>query len=93
MKSTCFTLLIIHLCKTENISLFHRLLEDLLNGYQKLERPVAEEGQALQLNFSLALQQIIDLDEKNQLLKTNIWLTFNWYDVNLKWNEVNLLDT
>ena len=54
---------------------------------------MAEEGQALQLNFSLALQQIIDLDEKNQLLKTNIWLTFNWYDVNLKWNEVNLLDT
>ena len=50
---------------------------------------MAEEGQALQLNFSLALQQIIDLDEKNQLLKTNIWLTFNWYDVNLRWNEVS----
>ena len=68
---------------------FDRLLEDLLkNGYQKLERPVSKESSPLQLNFSISLQQIIDLDEKNQLLTTNIWLTYNWFDANLSWNEV-----
>ena len=40
------------------------------------------------------LQQIIDLDEKNQLLKANIWLNYHWYDVNLSWNksEYNNID-
>ena len=36
-------------------------------------------------------QQIIDLDEKNQLLKANIWLNYHWYDVNLSWNKVSTL--
>ncbi|KYB29617.1 nicotinic acetylcholine receptor subunit alpha6 [Tribolium castaneum] len=27
------------------------------------------------------------LDEKNQLLITNIWLSLEWNDYNLKWNE------
>ena len=34
------------------------------------------------------LLQIIDLDERNQLLKTNIWLNYVWNDANLMWNEV-----
>ena len=32
-----------------------------------------------------SLQQIIDLDEKNQILTTNIWLTLNWHDTYMKW--------
>ncbi|XP_069672480.1 neuronal acetylcholine receptor subunit alpha-7-like isoform X4 [Periplaneta americana] len=31
--------------------------------------------------------QIIDVDEKNQLLITNIWLKLEWNDVNLRWNS------
>ena len=64
------------------------LLNDLMNDYQKYERPVENEGLPLQLNLTLSLQQIIDLDERNQLLKTNIWLDYTWIDVNLKWNKV-----
>ncbi|XP_077292996.1 nicotinic Acetylcholine Receptor alpha7 [Arctopsyche grandis] len=30
--------------------------------------------------------QIIDVDEKNQLLITNIWLKLEWNDMNLRWN-------
>ena len=36
-------------------------------------------------------QQIIDLDEQNQLLRSNLWLTYEWYDPNLKWNQVRIL--
>ncbi|XP_059487018.1 neuronal acetylcholine receptor subunit alpha-7 isoform X3 [Neocloeon triangulifer] len=64
-----------------------RLLNDLLNAYNTLERPVANESEPLEVKFGLTLQQIIDVDEKNQLLITNIWLSLEWNDYNLRWNE------
>merc|ERR1711953_716893 len=51
-----------------------RLLHDLMDQYNKLERPAVNESDAVVLTFGLALQQIIDVDEKNQLLTTNVWL-------------------
>ncbi|XP_042143642.1 neuronal acetylcholine receptor subunit alpha-7-like [Ixodes scapularis] len=78
-----------------------RLLGDLLANYNTLERPVFNESEPLILSFGLTLQQIIDvdeknqiittnvwlnLDEKNQLIITNIWLTLDWIDVNLRWD-------
>ncbi|XP_018363651.1 PREDICTED: neuronal acetylcholine receptor subunit alpha-7-like [Trachymyrmex cornetzi] len=67
---------------------FHekRLLNDLLDSYNVLERPVGNESEALVLNFGLTLMQIIDVDEKNQLLITNLWLKLEWNDVNMRWN-------
>ena len=38
-----------------------RLLNDLMTNYQKLERPVADESQAVTLKFGLTLQQILDV--------------------------------
>nr|AHJ11217.1 nicotinic acetylcholine receptor alpha7 variant B [Locusta migratoria] len=64
-----------------------RLLHTLLDHYNVLERPVANESDPLQLSFGLTLMQIIDVDEKNQLLITNIWLKLEWNDVNLRWNS------
>lgn len=63
-----------------------RLLHKLLDHYNVLERPVANESDPLQLSFGLTLMQIIDVDEKNQLLITNIWLKLEWNDMNLRWN-------
>ena len=31
------------------------------------------------------MQQIVDLDEKNQILTTNNWLTLNWHDTYMQW--------
>ena len=36
------------------------------------------------LRFSL--QQIIDLDEKNQILTSNVWLDLTWKDAYMMWN-------
>ncbi|XP_047984808.1 neuronal acetylcholine receptor subunit alpha-7 isoform X1 [Leguminivora glycinivorella] len=63
-----------------------RLLHHLLDHYNVLERPVVNESDPLQLSFGLTLMQIIDVDEKNQLLITNIWLKLEWNDMNLRWN-------
>lgn len=38
-----------------------RLLNDLLDPYNTLERPVANESEPLQLSFGLMLMQIIDV--------------------------------
>ncbi|KAL8602197.1 hypothetical protein ACOMHN_022711 [Nucella lapillus] len=64
-----------------------RLVYDLFekNGYNPLVRPVVEVNHSLQINFSLALSQIISIDEKNQVMKTNVWLQIYWYDYQLAW--------
>ncbi|XP_014298481.1 acetylcholine receptor subunit alpha-type acr-16 [Microplitis demolitor] len=66
-----------------------RLLKDLLDKYNTLERPVANESEALEVKFGITLQQIIDVDEKNQILTTNAWLKLEWTDYNLQWNETD----
>jgi hypothetical protein len=50
---------------------------------------VQNENRPVELQFNISLQQIIDLDERNQLLKSNMWLTYHWFDENLVWNEVS----
>ncbi|XP_073957778.1 neuronal acetylcholine receptor subunit alpha-7-like isoform X4 [Choristoneura fumiferana] len=64
-----------------------RLLNTLLASYNTLERPVANESEPLEVKFGLTLQQIIDVDEKNQILTTNVWLNLEWNDYNLRWND------
>ncbi|XP_058129060.1 neuronal acetylcholine receptor subunit alpha-7-like isoform X4 [Anopheles coustani] len=64
-----------------------RLLNNLLQTYNTLERPVANESDPLEVKFGLTLQQIIDVDEKNQILTTNAWLNLEWNDYNLRWND------
>ncbi|XP_068211459.1 neuronal acetylcholine receptor subunit alpha-7-like isoform X7 [Palaemon carinicauda] len=64
-----------------------RLLNDLLMSYNKLERPTANESDVIIVKLGLTLQQIINVDEKNQILTTNVWLNFEWLDYNLRWNK------
>ena len=54
-----------------------RLINDLMDRYQNLERPVFNESEALNLKFGLTLQQIIDvvsklcIDDLNRVLPKN----------------------
>ncbi|XP_029643492.1 acetylcholine receptor subunit beta-like 1 [Octopus sinensis] len=53
-----------------------RLVSDLFdkNGYNPLIRPVKNVNETIVISFSLALSQLITVDEKNQVMKTNVWL-------------------
>ncbi|KAI6190261.1 hypothetical protein M3Y97_00098200 [Aphelenchoides bicaudatus] len=62
-----------------------RLLTDLLRGYLIDERPVVESKQPVVVKLGVILQQIIDLNERMEQLTVNMWLKFEWEDVNLKW--------
>ncbi|KAE9552233.1 hypothetical protein FO519_004542 [Halicephalobus sp. NKZ332] len=64
-----------------------KLIIDLFKGYNQLVRPSANNTNApVQINFSLALVLLINVDEKNQIMQTNVWPTMRWMDHQLQWN-------
>ena len=46
-----------------------RLINDLMRSYKTLERPVANESDAVVLKFGLTLQQIMDVVSQNLVFK------------------------
>ena len=52
-----------------------QLIDALLQNYSKYERPSLDEHAPLKVEFLVTLQQIMDVDEKNQVINTNLWLT------------------
>jgi len=51
--------------------------------YNKLIRPVGNATDALIVKIRLRLTSIIDIDEKNQIMTTNVWLEQHWFDLRL----------
>ncbi|KAJ8262400.1 hypothetical protein GJAV_G00166040 [Gymnothorax javanicus] len=62
------------------------LLTDLFKGYQKWVRPVLRANDTVTVRFGLKISQLVDVDEKNQLMTTNVWLWQEWIDYKLRWN-------
>ncbi|XP_070543627.1 neuronal acetylcholine receptor subunit alpha-10-like isoform X2 [Ptychodera flava] len=62
------------------------LLHDVLANYSNIVRPVSNSSAAVLVKYGAALQQIIDLDEKNQVLTSNLWIRMQWSDDSFKWN-------
>ncbi|XP_059160025.1 acetylcholine receptor subunit alpha-like isoform X2 [Physella acuta] len=64
-----------------------RLYDDLLrrSGYNKLIRPVGNNTDKLVVKMGIRLSQLIDIDEKNQIMTTNVWLRQEWTDKKLTW--------
>ncbi|XP_046582869.1 neuronal acetylcholine receptor subunit beta-3-like [Haliotis rubra] len=66
------------------------LIKKLLERYERqgrVGRPVIHTNDNLTVYFGLSLIQILDVDETNQVLKTNIWYHYKWTDVLLSWNR------
>ncbi|XP_052689550.1 neuronal acetylcholine receptor subunit alpha-10-like isoform X1 [Crassostrea angulata] len=66
------------------------LIKKLLSEYQErgiMGRPVERHQEILTVKFGLSLIQILDLDERNQVLTTNVWVTYEWKDIYMRWNE------
>ncbi|KFO36408.1 Neuronal acetylcholine receptor subunit beta-3 [Fukomys damarensis] len=62
------------------------LLRHLFHGYQKWVRPVLNANDTVKVYFGLKISQLVDVDEKNQLMTTNVWLKQEWTDHKLRWN-------
>ncbi|XP_045169531.1 ligand-gated ion channel 4-like [Mercenaria mercenaria] len=63
----------------------YRLVRDLFKAYDKRVRPSIHYSKAVNMTYAVALAQIIDVDEKNQIITTNCWLNQNWMDPKLRW--------
>ncbi|UJR14709.1 hypothetical protein I4U23_001702 [Adineta vaga] len=63
-----------------------KLYEDLMQNYDKRVRPVINATETLNVAISLSVSQLIDVDEKNQIMTTNVWLKHEWRDYRLTWN-------
>ncbi|XP_011838119.1 PREDICTED: neuronal acetylcholine receptor subunit alpha-5 [Mandrillus leucophaeus] len=50
------------------------LLKDLFQDYERWVRPVEHLNDKIKIKFGLAISQLVDVDEKNQLMTTNVWL-------------------
>ena len=66
-----------------------RLMRRILKGYKAYVRPVSNASLPLTVEIQLRLKQIVNLDVRNQILKTNLWLDYYWKDSNLVWNPVS----
>ncbi|XP_070211033.1 acetylcholine receptor subunit alpha-type acr-16-like [Littorina saxatilis] len=68
-----------------------RLLDHLFfkGNYSKLVRPVANESEPVEVRFGIILQQLIDVDEKNQVVNTNIWMRLTWKAYNMVWDPTD----
>ncbi|XP_067006550.1 acetylcholine receptor subunit alpha-like isoform X1 [Anabrus simplex] len=63
-----------------------RLYDDLLSNYNKLVRPVVNVSDALTVKIKLKLSQLIDVNLKNQIMTTNLWVEQSWNDYKLQWD-------
>ncbi|CAH2305790.1 acetylcholine receptor subunit alpha [Pelobates cultripes] len=63
-----------------------RLVENLFKTYNKVVRPVETFTDKVVVTVGLQLIQLINVDEVNQIVSTNVRLKQQWVDVNLKWN-------
>ena len=50
------------------------LISELLGNYDVASRPVFNASMPVVVKFNFALIQIIDMDERNQILTTNVWI-------------------
>ncbi|KAK5976355.1 Neurotransmitter-gated ion-channel transmembrane region [Trichostrongylus colubriformis] len=63
-----------------------RLYTALLADYEKDVRPALQHDIPINVTFVFMLTQIIDVDERNQILTTNAWLHQYWTDYKLVWD-------
>ncbi|CAB4068461.1 CHRNN [Lepeophtheirus salmonis] len=63
-----------------------RLYDDLLSNYNRLIRPVSNHTEKVTVKLGLRLSQLVDLNLKDQILTTNVWLEHEWKDYKFTWD-------
>ncbi|XP_070563841.1 neuronal acetylcholine receptor subunit alpha-10-like isoform X2 [Ptychodera flava] len=66
----------------------HKLVQFLFSPerYDPVVRPVMEKNTTTDIEMKLFVSQVLDMDERKQTLKTNVWLTLEWIDEFMAWS-------
>ena len=51
-----------------------KLLDYLFQDYNRMERPSLNDSESLKVELGLSMQQIVDVDEKKQIIISSGWL-------------------
>lgn len=65
------------------------LIKALFANYDSEGRPVLNLSKPVLVRFGLAYSNLHSLDEKNQVLTSNVWIRQQWHDPWLVWNPIN----
>ncbi|CAL8107986.1 unnamed protein product [Calicophoron daubneyi] len=92
--SYCATIFLLFIIMFEKVmpSSEKRLIKQLIDNYEKagkIGRPVKNKNETVVLGFGLSLFQLLDLDEKSQVLTVNVWAKYTWVDHLLRWDPSN----
>ncbi|XP_053317670.1 neuronal acetylcholine receptor subunit alpha-6 [Spea bombifrons] len=71
-------------CATEE-----RLFKKIFSRYNQYIRPVENVSDPVMVHFEVAITQLVNVDEVNQILETNLWLRHIWNDYKLQWNPMD----
>ncbi|XP_078388493.1 neuronal acetylcholine receptor subunit alpha-3-like [Cetorhinus maximus] len=63
-----------------------RLFAKLFSNYNPNIRPVENLSHVVEVQFEVSLSQLINVDEINQIMETNVWLKHIWNDYKLRWD-------
>ncbi|XP_050184911.1 neuronal acetylcholine receptor subunit alpha-6 [Myiozetetes cayanensis] len=63
-----------------------RLFHHLFSQYNQFIRPVENVSDPVTVYFELAITQLTNVDEVNQIMETNLWLRHIWNDYKLRWD-------
>uniref|UniRef100_A0A7E4ZRK6 Neur_chan_LBD domain-containing protein n=1 Tax=Panagrellus redivivus TaxID=6233 RepID=A0A7E4ZRK6_PANRE len=67
-----------------------RLMVDIFKGYNSLIQPIKNLNDTpIIVRMALQLVLLINVDEKDQIMHTNVWLTLKWKDFQMAWNPTN----
>lgn len=69
-------------CTTEQ-----QLIRRLLQYYEPSVRPVLQAQAVVTVSFRMEITQLFELEEKTQILTTNVRIEQKWTDENLSWNQ------
>ncbi|XP_070540514.1 acetylcholine receptor subunit alpha-like [Ptychodera flava] len=64
----------------------NRLHSELFRTYNKYVRPVQNHSESVLIQFGLSINQLLDVNEKDQSISTHVWLNQIWRDYRLTWN-------
>ncbi|CAF0777634.1 unnamed protein product [Brachionus calyciflorus] len=77
----CILHILLNLIKSQ-ASIEQKISEEILREYDRTITPIGKS----EINLTFFLRQLVTIDEKNQLITTNSYVTQQWYDPRLTWN-------
>ncbi|XP_024238714.1 neuronal acetylcholine receptor subunit beta-2-like [Oncorhynchus nerka] len=86
--TAAFALLVLTVATALGAEIEERLVTYLLSPerYNKLIRPAVNKSQQVTIHIQVSLAQLISVNEREQIMTTNCWLTQVWNDYRLMWD-------